>query len=99
MRKRVTHQVAFVEEQQHVLVARVLAQVLLQVPAARALRVPGIQHLRPQDHILFGMLQTNCVLNSRVHTLALTPRVQCWAWTTGRKGPANVQVGHSNAAV
>ncbi len=54
-----THQVAFVEEQQHVLVARVLTQVLLQVPAARPLRVPGIQHLRSRDRNCLGMLQSN----------------------------------------
>ena len=39
------HQIAFVEEQQQVLVARVLAQVLLQLRAARAHRIPRINHL------------------------------------------------------
>ena len=46
VREHSPHQVAFVEEQQHVLVPRVLAEVLLQVPAARALGVPRVQHLQ-----------------------------------------------------
>ncbi len=41
----VTHQVTLVDKQQHVLMARVLLDVLLQVAAARAQRIPCIQHL------------------------------------------------------
>jgi hypothetical protein len=40
------HQVALVEQQQQVLVARVAFQVLLQVAAARAGGVARIQHLQ-----------------------------------------------------
>ncbi len=39
------HQIAFVEEQQQMLVAGVLLEVMLQVSAACAQGVPRIQHL------------------------------------------------------
>ena len=39
------YQITLVDEQEHVLVARVLLDVLLQVPAPRPQRVPGIKHL------------------------------------------------------
>ena len=43
------HQVAFVEQQQQVLVPRILPQMLLQVAAPRALRVPRVQYLPTQQ--------------------------------------------------
>lgn len=51
-----THQVALVEQQQQVLVARILLNVLLQVPAARAHRVAGVQDLRQQDQRLWSQV-------------------------------------------
>ena len=44
-RRERTHQVALVEQQQQVLVARVLAQVALEEAAARALGVARVEHL------------------------------------------------------
>ncbi|KAA6418490.1 MAG: hypothetical protein FRX49_11546 [Trebouxia sp. A1-2] len=41
----ITHQVTLVDKQQHMLMASILLDVLLQVAAARAKRVPCIQHL------------------------------------------------------
>ena len=41
------YQVTFVDEEQHVLVAGILLDVLLQMPAAGAQGVPGIQDLHP----------------------------------------------------
>ena len=63
-----THQIALVEQQKHVLVACILLQVLLQVPAARALRVPGIQHLhitspvRYSQPLAVDVFQGQCML-------------------------------------
>lgn len=44
-----THQVALVEQQQQVLVAQVLADVLLQEEAAGAHRVASVKHLLTGD--------------------------------------------------
>jgi hypothetical protein len=45
----VTYQVTLVEQQQQVLVAGILAYVLLQELAARALRISRIQHLNSSN--------------------------------------------------
>jgi hypothetical protein len=48
--QRSTHQVALVEQQQQVLVPRVLLEVLLQVAAPRAQGVTRVQYLAQQQH-------------------------------------------------
>ena len=64
------HQVAFVEQEQHVLVARVLFQVLLQVGAARSQRVSRIQHLH-RDHTMAQVHALDAWM-SRAHQVAQT---------------------------